>query len=69
VQLTPTQVRSEMDDALEAIKLHLLVNQAVSTNDVVNNSIIAKMASSATPADFDTFDNTNESLEAIGDAV
>lgn len=59
-------VNSEVDTALTDIKLDHLVAVAES-GDVVNSSIIAKLASkSATPA-FSSFNNTTDSLEAIAD--
>jgi hypothetical protein len=59
-------VNAEVDTALADIKLDHLVAVAES-GDVVNSSIIAKLASkSATPA-FSSFNNTTDSLEAIAD--
>jgi hypothetical protein len=61
------EVEAEVDDALVAIGLDHLVSTSVSGNDVEDDSIIAKMVSKGTTADWDTFSNTNDSLEAIRD--
>ena len=62
-----TEVQSEVDDALVAQKLDHLVAVA-DADDVVNDSIIAKLASSAAVnADWSTFVNTTDSLQAVRD--
>jgi len=58
---------SDVDARLAAIGLDHLVAAAVTGVDVVDNSIIAKMVSKAITADWDTFNNTTEALEAIKD--
>ena len=59
-------INTEADTALSDIKLDHLVAVAESS-DVVNSSIIAKLASkSATPA-WSSYNNTTDSLEAIKD--
>lgn len=61
-----TEVESEVNDALVALKLDHLI--AVADNDdPVNDSIIAKLASSAATADWSTFVNTTDALQAIRD--
>ncbi|MGP8322386.1 MAG: hypothetical protein ACT6FG_00090 [Methanosarcinaceae archaeon] len=60
------EVQTEANDALVAQKLDHLVAVA-DTDDVVDNSIIAKMVSKAATPDWSTFVNTDDSLEAIRD--
>lgn len=60
------EVQSEVDDALVAQKLDHLVAVA-DADDVADNSIIAKLASKGATADWSTFVNTTDSLEAIRD--
>ena len=62
------EVEAEANDALVALKLDHLVAVADS-DDVVNNSIIAKMVSKAATADWSDFLNTTDSLEAIRDVL
>lgn len=45
---------------------HLLAAAAVGA-DVVDNSVIARLASKVTPADWDSFNNATDSLEALRD--
>ncbi len=61
------EVQSEADDALVANRLDHLLLQAVSGTDVTDNSVIAKMVSKSGTADWDSFNNTTDSLEAIRD--
>jgi len=65
--LTAAQVNSQVDVALSDIGLDHLVSVAVSGTDVANNSVIAKMVSKSATADWDSFDSTSDSLEAIRD--
>lgn len=60
-----TEVESEATDALEADGLDHLIAAAVTGTDVTDNSIIAVMVGDDATADFDSFDNTTESLEAL----
>jgi len=63
-----TSVNTEADTALSDIKLDHLIAVAES-GDVVNSSIIAKIASkSATPA-FSSYNNTTDSMEAQADVL
>lgn len=62
------EVQSEVDDALVARALDHLVNVAVAGTDVADNSIVAKLASKSATADWDSFVNTTDSLEAIADS-
>ena len=60
-------VNNEVDTALSDIRLDHLVAVADS-DDVVDNSIIAKIATKAGTANWSDFVNTTDSLEAIRDA-
>ena len=62
-----TEVRSECTDALADIHLDQLVASAVSATDVVDDSIVAKLVSKEATADWDDFNNTTDSLQAIRD--
>jgi len=62
-------VQSEVSDALIALGLDHLISTNVNNTDVADNSIIAKLVSSSATADFDDFDNTQNSLQAIGDPL
>lgn len=61
------EVQSEADDALIAKGLDHLVSTAVTGADVADNSIVAKMVSKNSTADWDSYNNTTDSLEAIRD--
>lgn len=61
------EVQSEVDDALIVKGLDHLVFTSVTGTDVADNSIIARMASKSATADWDSFVNTTDSLEAIRD--
>ncbi|NNE62344.1 MAG: hypothetical protein HKN35_15740 [Woeseia sp.] len=62
------EVQSEVNDALVALGLDHLVNAAVAGTDVADNSIVAKLVSSSATADWDSFVNTTDALEAIADS-
>ena len=62
------EVQSEVNDALVALGLDHLVSASVTGTDITNNSIIAYMVSSAATADWDTFVNTDDSLQAISES-
>lgn len=62
------EVQSECQDALVANNLDHLAAASVTGSDVVDNSIIAKLVSKSGTADWDTFVNTTDSLEAIKDS-
>jgi len=64
---TPAQVNTEVDTALVDIGLDHLLSTSVAGADVTDNSIFARLASKAATADWDTFVNTDDSLEAIRD--
>ena len=65
--LAAADVNTEVDTALVDIGLDHLISTAVVGADVADNSIIAKIASKLSTADWDSFDNTSDSLEAIRD--
>ena len=58
-------VTNSCNTALTQNGLDHLVHAAVTGTDVVDNSIIAKMVSHSTVADWDDYDNSTDSLEAI----
>lgn len=61
------EVQSEVNDGLVALGLDHLVSTSVIGTDIADDSIIARLASSAATADWDTFVNTTDSLQAIRD--
>lgn len=61
------EVQSEVDDALIAKGLDHLVFTSVTGTDIADNSIIAKMVSKSATADWDSFANTTDALEALRD--
>lgn len=58
---------ADVDARLAAIGLDHLVSAAVAGADVADNSIVAKLVSSAATADWDTFVNTTDSMQALRD--
>jgi hypothetical protein len=67
--LSAAAVNAEVDTALTDIGLDHLVSAAVIGADVTDNSIIAKLVSSAATADWDTFVNTTDALQALRDTL
>lgn len=65
--VTTAQVNSEVDTALADIGLDHIVAAAVAGADVVDNSIIAKLVSKSATADWDSYTNTTDALEALRD--
>ena len=61
------EVQSEVADALVAIGLDHIVSASVAGSDVVDNSIVAKLVSKESTADWDDFVNTTDSLQAVRD--
>ena len=61
------EVESEVAEALVAIGLDHLVSASVAGSDVVDNSIVAKLVSKESTADWDDFVNTTDSLQALRD--
>ncbi len=62
-----TEVESEVNDALVVLGLDHLVSASVTGTDITDNSIIARMVSSSATADWDTFVQTTDSLQALRD--
>ena len=58
-------INAEADTAIVTYGLDHLVSAAVIGADVTDNSIIAKMVDDAATADWDGYDNTTASLEAL----
>lgn len=58
-----------VDNRLSAIGLDHLVSAAAVGADITDNSIIAKLVSKSGTADWDSYDNTTDALEAISDKV
>jgi hypothetical protein len=57
-------VRAQSNLAIEDNNLDHLLKVAAVTGDVANNSVIAKVAAKGATADWATFDNTTDSLQA-----
>ena len=53
--------------ALDELGLDKILKLAVSGSDVTDNSLMAKLTSKSTTADWDSYNNTTDSLEAIRD--
>jgi len=62
-----SEVQSEVNDALVALGLDHLVSASVAGSDVTDNSIVAKLVSKESTADWDDYVNTTESLQALRD--
>lgn len=60
-------IQSECNDALVANGLDHLVGGSVADTDVADNSIVAKLTSKSATADFTSYVNTTDSLEAQRD--
>ncbi len=65
--LSEAQVNAQVDAAIETYGLDHLVSAAAIGTDVADNSIMARLAASGATADWDTYDNTTDSLQAIRD--
>jgi hypothetical protein len=66
--VSTAEVNTEVDTALSDIGLDHLVSASVSGTDITDNSIIAYMVSKSATADWDSFVNTTDALEALADA-
>lgn len=62
-----TDVNTEVNSALVTNNLDHLLKVAVTGSDVIDNSVIAKLVSKNATADWDSFVNTTDSLEALRD--
>lgn len=60
---------ASVDSLLAAIGLDHLVSAAVAGADITDNSIVAKLVSKSGTADWDSYDNTTDALEAISDKI
>ena len=64
-----TLATSDLDQALVDIGLDHMLSTSVSGSDVTDDSIIAKLVSANSPADWDDFTPSTDSAEALGDSV
>jgi len=62
-------INAACDAAIETYGLDHVVASAVVGADIADNSIVAKLASKSAVADWDSFINTTDALEAIADAA
>jgi len=67
--VSTAEVNTQCDTALSDIGLDHLVSAAVIGTDVTDNSIIARLASSSATADWDSYANTTDSLQAVRDHI
>jgi len=61
------QINAACDAAIETYGLDHLVAASVAGGDIVDNSIVAKLVSKESTADWDDFVNTTDSLQALRD--
>ena len=61
------QINAACDAAIETYGLDHLVSASVAGSDVADNSIVAKLVSKESTADWDDYVNTTESLQALRD--
>lgn len=66
--VSAADVNAQCDAAIETYGLDHLLSASVTGTDVANNSVIARLVSSSATADWDTFDNTTDALQAIADS-
>ncbi len=66
--VSTAEVNTQVDTALSDIGLDHLVSASVTGTDITDNSIIARMVSKSATADWDSFDNTTDALQALADA-
>jgi hypothetical protein len=65
--ISPAEVNTEVDNAIVTYRLDHLLAASASGADVANDSIIAQMVALGVPADWDTFSNATDSLQAMRD--
>ena len=65
--ITEAEVNAQVDLALSDIGLDHLLSASVTGTDITDNSIVAKLVSKEATADWDDFNNTTDSLQAIRD--
>ena len=66
---TSTTNQADVNAALVALQLDHMFNQAVVGADVTDNSYAAYLVSKSATADFDSFDNETDAVEAIRDLL
>jgi len=67
--VSTAEVNTQVDLGLSDIGLDHLVAASVTGTDITDNSIIARMVSKSATADWDSFDNTTDALEALADTT
>ena len=67
--LGQTSTRTEIDNSLIGINLDHLMSVAATGVDIADDSAIAQIVSKSPTADFDTFNNETDSLEALADST
>ncbi len=65
--VTTAQVNTEVDNAIQTYGLDHLLQTSVTGTDIADDSIIARLVSKESTADWDDFVNTTDSLQAIRD--
>jgi hypothetical protein len=65
--LTTGDINTQVGLVISGHGLDHLLLQAVAGSDITDNSVFARLVSSGTPADWDDFINTTDSLQAIRD--
>jgi len=63
------RILAQVNAGLVALGLDHLVSATVAGADVADNSIVARLASKSATADWDTYNQTTDSLEAIADTT
>lgn len=66
--LSLANINAEVDTSMVTYGLDHLLSTSVTGTDVANNSIFAYLTSSSVTADWDTFVNTDDSLQAISES-
>lgn len=61
-------INAEVDASIVTYGLDHLVQASVTGTDIANDSIIAQLVSATGTADWDDFDNTTDSLQALADS-
>jgi len=65
--ISTSDVKTQADTALTDLNLDKLIKNAGADTDVTDNSLIAKIVSKAATADFTSYSNVTDSLEALAD--
>jgi hypothetical protein len=69
LQVEGSDATDTIDGRLTAIGLDHLLGASVTGTDITDNSIVAKLVSKESTADWDDFDNTTDSLQAMKDGL